>query len=304
MDMYGSSYSDMMVEIVEEMMAALAVLGIYVGGLLIIMLVGIYAFNGYRIMQTGKKAGLSKDWDWMPYVPVARQIYQMNIADCPWWYIFFFGFTLITTVPLQLVLYVLSAVFGNPVVELIIQLLFWIVCLVFTWLYYRKFYPKFNFDKNTAWLHVIPGFSIGLVFEMVIAFYNKITFSQDGTFDDGPRPGSATPPKLSQKEGIVSGIAGKYAGYTFSVQHQQSISFGRNAAVVNIVFDDSDKDISRVHCKVEYDADTDQYTVTDYSSFGTYQANGIKLNKGESVNMPRGSVIYLGNSRKNGFKLG
>ena len=45
-------------------------------------------------MCTGHKAKV--EGDFMPFIPIARQIYQMKIAECPVWYILFFGSTTIT----------------------------------------------------------------------------------------------------------------------------------------------------------------------------------------------------------------
>ena len=56
--------------------------------IVIILLLVPYALTGYAVMLTGRKAGL--DTDWMAYIPIARQLYQMQIARCPWWYIFLF----------------------------------------------------------------------------------------------------------------------------------------------------------------------------------------------------------------------
>ena len=65
-----------------------------------------YVIEGYAIMCTGHKAKV--DGDFMAFIPVARQLYQMKIADCPWWYIFFFGdWTFVAMGSLGLILYLI-----------------------------------------------------------------------------------------------------------------------------------------------------------------------------------------------------
>ncbi len=254
-------------------------------------------------MCTGRKAKLNNDF--MPFVPIARQIYQMRIAGCPVWYIFFFGFTTITAGLSVLVSFLLGRVIRNGAVIFVLLVIYTIACLVFTFLYYRSFYERFGFNPNTAWLNITPVFSVvATVFGMLIAFSNSIRFgkfvepTEQGT--PGNRSGSAAVPT---NRGTVVGVVGAYKDASFELADGAELIFGRLAQECNIVFDQLATDVSRKHCTVRFDGRTNQYVVTDNSSTGTYLESGMRLEKGQPKQIARGTVIYLGSSRQNGFRL-
>lgn len=51
--------------------------------------VATYFLSAYSLMCLGRKSGLKADW--MPYVPVARTIYRLQIVRQSWWKFFFVG---------------------------------------------------------------------------------------------------------------------------------------------------------------------------------------------------------------------
>lgn len=258
-----------------------------------------YFVQGYAIMCTGRKAKLNSDF--MPFIPVARQIYQMKIAKCPVWYIFFFGTTTITVTTVGLISMILYKLTGKWAIISVIWIIYIIANMVFTFLYYQKFYEAFGFNPNTAWLNIIPTFGLtALTFTMLIAFSNSIRY---GKYVEAPVNDNGGKKAMPTNRGVIVGVAGAYRDATFDLVDGAELVFGRSPQDANIVFDQLATDVSRKHCSVRFDGRSNQYVVTDYSSNGTYLENGTRLENGQPKQLSRGTVIYLGSSRQNGFRL-
>ncbi len=99
----------------------------------------------------------------------------------------------------------------------------------------------------------------------------------------------------------VMGISGMYSGAIFRLDPGESITFGRDPKTSQIVLDASADLVSRTHCTVCANAVTASYIVTDCSRNGTF-VDGQKMNRGSSVEVPRGTVIALGDM-SNTFRL-
>lgn len=258
-----------------------------------------YFVQGYAIMCTGRKAKLNSDF--MPFIPVARQIYQMKIAKCPVWYIFFFGATTITVATVGLISILLYKLTGKLAIVSVLWIVYIIANMVFTFLYYQKFYEAFGFNPNTAWMNIIPTFGlVALVFTMLIAFSNSIRY---GKYVEAPVNDGSSKKAMPTNSGVIVGVAGAYRDATFDLVDGSELIFGRSPQEANIVFDQLATDVSRKHCTVRFDGRSNQYVVTDYSSNGTYLENGTRLENGQPKQLSRGTVIYLGSSRQNGFRL-
>ena len=102
-----------------------------------------------------------------------------------------------------------------------------------------------------------------------------------------PRPAYAAPALL--------GISGMYAGSNFPLTPDRPVILGRDSAAAQIVFSQGAQKISRRHCEVMFNSQTQQYRVTDFSSNGTY-VNGSRLPANAPVKLARGTEIALGDS--------
>lgn len=91
------------------------------------------------------------------------------------------------------------------------------------------------------------------------------------------------------------GISGMYAGSNFPLTPDQPVILGRDSAAAQIVFSQGAQKISRRHCEVMFNSQTQQYRVTDFSSNGTY-VNGSRLPANAPVKLARGTEISLGDS--------
>lgn len=286
---------------VDDFSNAGPVFGLLIFCVWALVLVAPYFINGYALMCTGRKAKVSGDF--MPFIPIACQIYQMKIARCPIWYIFFFGITPVTVGLGGLVSFLVFKLTERWAIVSVLIFIYVVACMVFTFLYYQKFYEGFGFNPNAAWLKIIPPFwGVALVFGMLIAFSNSIRHGkyQPQAENGGARRNDTSVP---QNKGIVVGVAGAYTDAKFDLVDGAELIFGRSPQDANIVFDQTATDVSRKHCSVRYDGRARQYVVTDYSTTGTYLENGTRLESGQPKQVACGTVIYLGSTRKNGFRL-
>ncbi len=309
-DVYG------IVGVVQGLVALVSGLGFMAYAMVIVSVLLSYVLTGYMIMCIGRKAGLTEDW--MAYIPIARQLYQMQIAKCPWWYIFLFQGCFVNTIVIVILVIIFGALFKSVPLTVLVVLLWAIASLVFTFFYYRKYYPLFGFNPNTAWLEIVWTFGMaGTILMILMAFSDTICYRADGKSlsraaempvmpvipgNDGMTEQKGRTVARSRAE--ISGVDGKYAGASFDVSDGSEVVFGRSAADANIVFDQFDTDISRKHCSVRYDSGAGDFVVTDFSTNGTYLNGGKRIPAGEPVHVARGSVIYLGKGRKNSFRLG
>lgn len=101
----------------------------------------------------------------------------------------------------------------------------------------------------------------------------------------------------------LRGMNGVYAGMEFSFNPGEILTLGRDETNCQIIFPATEEKISRIHCKVSYDANNHTYTVLDYHSRnGTLLADGTRLRPDVATALQRGTVILLGDS-KNSFRL-
>lgn len=115
---------------------------------------------------------------------------------------------------------------------------------------------------------------------------------------------SGSAPPKSQDVALI-GIKGQYAGCTFKIKGDDRFILGRDASVCNVVFSESESKISRRHCEIHYDFNSEKYVVTDYSSNGTYVTNGKqknRLHQGKPMQVAARLYLEIGND-KNVFKL-
>lgn len=112
----------------------------------------------------------------------------------------------------------------------------------------------------------------------------------------------AIKPEKKQRQSVAQknapallGISGMYAGSNFPLTPDQPVILGRDGAVAQIVFSQGAQKISRRHCEVMFNSQTQQYRVTDLSSNGTY-VNGSRLPANAPVKLARGTEISLGDS--------
>lgn len=94
----------------------------------------------------------------------------------------------------------------------------------------------------------------------------------------------------------VSGIQGEtMVGAAVYIGAGESIAIGRDPAQSQLVL--KDEAISRRHCMVRYNPDSNLYSVIDFSSNGTYNGK-VRLQKGKENTLPAGTVLTLSKHTK------
>lgn len=92
--------------------------------------------------------------------------------------------------------------------------------------------------------------------------------------------------------GYIIGITGAYAGAVIALEGQ-TLFFGRDAQRCQLVFDEKDTTISRVHCSVRYNEAQGCFTLENYSGNGTYLVRGGRLEDGDAADLRSGDRFYL-----------
>lgn len=102
------------------------------------------------------------------------------------------------------------------------------------------------------------------------------------------------------KEGVIIIVKGECAGMEVPIDDGECIVLGRNSEECNLII--TGAKISRKHCSVKYDREEQKYSLTDYSSNGTYFADGIRLEPLTPIWVKSGTQFFMGD-RRNVFQL-
>ncbi len=279
---------------------------IFLGGILI----GTYLFNRYLIYSMARKKNLENGA--LAFFPITKSLVLMKIAKTPIWYIIFVGSKAINVAVLSILLLIRFPFksFGPAhMIYAILVVAYILACLIFKILFYREYYKAWNINPNAAILSVLPVGTLAVYVIDILIALTSIDMSQTSTKrEKDPNERSRDTQTTVYRNNVASkgkvvGMSGKYSGVVFDLNDGEEISFGRSAKDTNVVLDQTDMDISRKHCVVRFDANTNKYFVTDMSTNGVSLANGTALSKNTPVLVDRGNVIYLGKNKKNSFKL-
>lgn len=296
---------------------ALVLLYVAYGALLIFIAVVSYAFTGSMLIRLGHKVGVYES-ETMAYIPILRDCYRMKIA----------GFNPLLGLLLNgsgfgtvgLVAAVIGIVTKSLTFGIVIGIVGAITILVFEYKYYNTMLKKFGFEGTLALL-IFVGLSIILeVIACIIAFSDKFDTRINSEFAErmdsverkvkilelGVNRYTVPQPQPQVHSGAKSsliGIKGKYNGTRFEIGDGESVTFGREIQKCNIVFDEKDGTVSRVHCTVKYVAAENAFYVTDLSSNGTFMDGNMKIGKTNTKKVEAGTVISFGNG-ENAFRLG
>lgn len=93
-------------------------------------------------------------------------------------------------------------------------------------------------------------------------------------------------------EGKVVGASGMFKGESIDVKDNKELVIGRDAAVSNLVIEDSG--VSRKHCAICFNSMERNYYVKDFSTNGVFLGDGRKLTKNMNERVAPGSIIRLG----------
>ncbi|MDO4285603.1 MAG: FHA domain-containing protein [Eubacteriales bacterium] len=95
---------------------------------------------------------------------------------------------------------------------------------------------------------------------------------------------------LQRKEIGLYGRSGVYAGALIKLVGGRLV-IGRDPRVCNLIL--RGEKISRKHCSIIFDDQSDSYVVTDHSINGVFLENGDRLCLNVPMYVGRGSIIYI-----------
>lgn len=149
-------------------------------------------------------------------------------------------------------------------------------------------------DYKTATIRYLSRMLSGLIFGIgfVIALFNdnrqclhdKLadTYVVDGVADSS----------FSSAPRSIVGVTGEVAGKRFPIIGN-GIMIGRDPSVCQVVLKKSNG-ISRIHCFVSYNPQSEMYILSDRnSSYGTFTLNGMRVTANKSVALKKGERFYL-----------
>ncbi len=299
---------------------ALDLLSSYLGGIGFMMAIGIilgivvfaagYALDGFKVLHTGRKAGLEKDW--MPFVPFAHTIYRLQIVGEQWWKMFFLEWYWFYAWLLRTIVMAISAnkwgTFAN-----VLCTIYLLLCLAYNVYYLYKYYRAFEITPVLSIL-VLTGLGTTAItiIDYHIAFTKNFRFTGEGTGRtisgslksavNVPRSPGAPPVGAAAMSASITGLSGMYAGQDLPLAPNDEMIIGRDSAFCNVIVDQNAEKVSRKHCGILFDQSRNSYQVTDYSTNGTFIDGGNRLVANMPTTLQRGTVIALG-SRENRFKL-
>ena len=335
---FGSIFSDVLSGI-SGMISGLLFLNISVYIILVLIFVVVYFMRGYTLLATGRKLGLSEEHNWMPFVPFARSAYSQRLLGEPDWKLFFwtdhmfyavsfaifllamgspFSIALIAFVVLYLVIGRLAALFlwfvtmvvvlsipgAPPLLGIYSVFVFlYLACtFVYRFTYTKKLYSIFGINPVFAVNLFIPFAGvIGKIFGYLIAF-SDIYKPAGKKHAAAVAQGGVQEKARGQGMGSIVGVSGMYKDSTIDIPLGEEIVLGRDSAMSHVIIDRDADRISRKHCGIRFNPADGSYSVTDYSTNGTFKEDGSRLPSNIPVSMARGTLVVLG-SRQTSFRL-
>ena len=208
---FGNSFSD-----ISRVISGVGFLSVFFYIILFAVVAVIYFMRGYTLLSIGRKAGVSEEYNWMPFVPVAQAIYRYKIlGESPWslfgWsdYMFYALVIIITCIILKIpflavlvfaaIVYiavgrlgfllswfiVMVACYTVPyapagwIVFSTVVFLYLAVTIAFRFVYFRKLYGAFNINPLCAVHIFIPGGTlVAVIFDYLIAFTSNYKFNR------------------------------------------------------------------------------------------------------------------------------
>lgn len=120
--------------------------------------------------------------------------------------------------------------------------------------------------------------------------------------DEVPETTPLDTPFSQSRTGTVTCEAGAFQGAEFTISEGEELIIGTNSELCNIVIDGDNSLVSGRHCSITFDSISNNYTVIDYSVYGTFLGNGERLNNAPKI-LPGGELIIIGDA-KNAFRVG
>lgn len=109
-----------------------------------------------------------------------------------------------------------------------------------------------------------------------------------------PEPAAApvTKAKPSAPRASIKGISGHFSGQTIELVENQLV-IGRDPRLAQLVYPQSNDDISRKHLTIRFDEKTNKFILEDSSSNGTFLSSNQRLESGKPYYLNAGDRFYV-----------
>lgn len=171
-----------------------------------------------------------------------------------------------------------------------------LVMTIFQILIYVSYFVIFSTLQDESYgIYQLSMVSFGVIGGLVLV---QFIISILAIVNAAPAAASVKPGK---QDGTITGIRGAYQGAVIPVKSGETVVIGRDPSVSSIVV--KDDRASRKHCEISYSIENNRYSVTDYSSNGTWCGSRGRLDYGTAVWLDAGSEISIGENGE-AFRLG
>jgi len=293
--------------------ASFAGLGVAISILspIVTIAMAVIGYYLYCVPQEKIAKKLRAGTTWMAYVPFARNVQRVKMANMPMWKLMFVGstftvlFSFAVIILVGFIFWLLTPALGI-IVGSILALAYTVLYLIETYKYNVFMADTFGFDRALAFLWMFNW--AGQIFTYIIAFSKRI--QPNGKGESAPSGRVAPPagpvggaaPAGPQVNGI-QGLSGMYEGAQFKMNPNEEFMIGRDGTLADIVISANSEKISRRHCSIKYLASYNCYEVTDFSLNGTFYGNSrTRMVKDTPTQLPRGTTLVIGD-KNNQFKL-
>ncbi len=115
-----------------------------------------------------------------------------------------------------------------------------------------------------------------------------------------PKPPVSAPvtkAKPSLPRAGIKGISGQFAGQTIELVDNQLV-IGRDPRMAQLVYPQSNEEISRKHVTIRFDERTNKFILEDSSSNGTFLSSNQKLESGKPYYLNAGDRFYIADPKE------
>jgi hypothetical protein len=140
-----------------------------------------------------------------------------------------------------------------------------------------------KFTRELIFKSISVGFWIFIVLALAVAILSAvglITYKSDEPAKE----------KAATYVPHIQILSGEYDGASIDIG--DGIVIGRDVNKCQLIL--SGEEVSRVHCIISYNRETNHYLVTDRSTNGTYILNGKRLTENVPTDLEKGTIITIG----------
>ena len=163
-------------------------------------------------------------------------------------------------------------------------------------------------DTSFLLIALIAGVSTAFLIGIVVILAVRGKAGRADTYEIPIKLSSAAAAQLSREADhtalnqsdhhrSITILTGPLMGRKIILKDGEPVNLGKDPRTAQLVLNAEYRKVSRLHCTVTYNANTNNYVVTDVSSNGTYLSNGTRLTKGVRTAIQPGAILLLADEK-------